>query len=50
MCWKPPADLAKMLLLIYKVQGEGIYYDSILDRLYANEEIYYRELESMEKE
>lgn len=36
--------------VLYKVQGEGIYYDSILDRLYANEEIYYRELESMEKE
>uniref|UniRef100_I5AXJ0 DNA-directed RNA polymerase, alpha subunit/40 kD subunit n=1 Tax=Eubacterium cellulosolvens (strain ATCC 43171 / JCM 9499 / 6) TaxID=633697 RepID=I5AXJ0_EUBC6 len=30
---------------IYKVQGTEVYYDKILDRLYANKDIYYAELE-----
>ena len=34
--------------LLYKVQGEEIYYDNYLDRLYANEEIYFQELDNLE--
>ena len=34
--------------LLYKVQGEEIYYDKYLDRLYANEEIYFQELDNLE--
>ena len=35
--------------IIYKVQGTEIYYDSILDRLYADINIYYRELDETEE-
>ena len=31
--------------VIYKVQHTEVYYDSILDRLYANKNLYYDELE-----
>ena len=31
--------------VIYKVQDTEIYYDRILDRLYANKDLYYKELE-----
>lgn len=31
--------------VIYKVQNTEIYYDNILDRLYANKDLYYKELE-----
>lgn len=31
--------------VIYKVQDTEVYYDKILDRLYANEDLYYDELE-----
>lgn len=31
--------------VLYKVQNTEIYYDSILDRLYANKDLYYKELE-----
>ena len=31
--------------VIYKVQNTEIYYDKILDRLYANKDLYYREIE-----
>ena len=31
--------------VIYKVQGTEIYYDGILERFYANEELYYREID-----
>lgn len=31
--------------LIYKVQGTEIYYDNYLERFYANENLYYRELD-----
>lgn len=34
--------------VVYKVQGTEIYYDKILDRLYASADIYYRELEETE--
>ncbi len=34
--------------LIYKVSGTDIYYDRYLDRLYANIDIFNRELETME--
>lgn len=34
--------------LIYKVNGTEIYHDSILDRLYANEDAYYRELDEVD--
>lgn len=34
--------------LLYKLRGTEIFYDKILDRLYANAEVYYRELEEME--
>ena len=34
--------------LIYKVQGTEIYYDKFLDRLYANADTYYRELDAAE--
>ena len=34
--------------VLYKIQGTEIYYDKILDRLYANAEMYYQELENME--
>ena len=34
--------------LIYKVSGTDIYYDRFLDRLYANIDIFNRELETME--
>jgi hypothetical protein len=33
---------------VYKVQGTEIYYDKILDRLYANADLYYRELDETE--
>lgn len=35
--------------LIYKAQGAGAYYDSYLERFYANANLYYRELESVEE-
>lgn len=35
--------------LIYKAQGTGAYYDRYLERFYANENLYYRELESVEE-
>ena len=31
--------------ILYKVQDTEVYYDSILDRFYANKDLYYRELE-----
>ena len=31
--------------VIYKTRGQGVYYDPFLDRLYANEDLYYQELE-----
>ena len=34
--------------LIYKVQGTPIYHDRILDRFYANEAAYERDLDSVE--
>lgn len=34
--------------VIYKVQGTEVFYDKILDRLYANIELYYQELDDME--
>lgn len=37
------------LELVYKVQGTEIYYDKILDRLYANADTYYRELDAAEE-
>ena len=37
--------ISDRLDLIYKVSGTEIYYDSILDRLYADEDTYYRELD-----
>ena len=33
--------------LIYKVQNTEVYYDRILDRLYANADLYYQELDEM---
>ncbi len=36
--------------VIYKVQDTEIYYDPILDRLYANEDLYYQELDEGERE
>ena len=33
---------------VYKTHGTDIFYDKILDRLYADEDIYYREIEGME--
>lgn len=34
--------------ITYKVQGTEVYYDRFLDRLYANADLYYRELDDME--
>jgi hypothetical protein len=34
--------------VVYKVQGSEVYYDKMLDRLYSNAELYYRELDEME--
>ena len=34
--------------LVYKVQGTDIYYDRILERFYADENTYYRELDETE--
>ena len=34
--------------VIYKVQGTEIYYDKILDRFYANYDVYNRELDRTE--
>ena len=34
--------------VIYKVKGSDVYYDKYLDRLYANEELYNRELDEAE--
>ena len=34
--------------IIYKVQGTEIYYDKILERCYATEEMYYKELDFVE--
>ena len=31
--------------VIYKIQDTEVYYDRILDRLYANKNLYYDELE-----
>ena len=31
--------------LIYKLRGGEVYYDQIQDRLYANSDLFYRELE-----
>ncbi len=39
--------VTERLDLIYKVQGTEVYYDRILDRLYANEDFYYSELDEM---
>lgn len=38
-------EITDKLDLIYKVQDTEVYYDKILDRLYANKNIYYKELE-----
>lgn len=35
--------------LIYKAQSTGAYYDKYLERFYANENLYYRELEDAEE-
>ena len=40
--------ISDRLDLIYKVQGTEIYYDKFLDRLYANADAYYRELDAAE--
>lgn len=34
--------------VLYKLNGTKVYYDRILDRLYANAELYYRELDDTE--
>lgn len=34
--------------VIYKLRDTEVYYDSILDRLYANAELYYQEVDEME--
>jgi len=34
--------------VLYKLQGSGVYHDKYLDRLYANEALYYRELDDVE--
>lgn len=34
---------------VYKAEGSAIYYDSYLDRVYASEELYFRELDSAEE-
>jgi len=34
--------------LIVKVQNTEVYFDKILDRFYANADIYYRELDETE--
>jgi hypothetical protein len=34
--------------VLYKVQGTEIFYDEILDRFYANEDVYYREIDEMD--
>ena len=31
--------------VLYKVQDTEVYYDAILDRLYANADVYYKELD-----
>ena len=31
--------------ILYVLSGSEIYHDEFLDRLYANKEVYYRELE-----
>lgn len=40
--------ISDYLDVIYKVQGTEIYYDKILDRLYANYDVYNRELDRTE--
>lgn len=35
--------------ILYKVRGTDVYYDEILDRLYMNADLYYRELDAVEE-
>ena len=35
--------------LIYKTQGTEVYYDRYLERFYANQDLYYRELDEAEE-
>ena len=41
-------DVPKKFYIIYKAQEGGAFYDKILDRLYASEELYYSELDKIE--
>lgn len=41
--------IADRLNLIYRAEGSGAYYDRYLDRLYANEALYLRELDDAEE-
>lgn len=34
--------------ILYKLEGTGVFYDKILDRLYVNADLYYQELDQME--
>ena len=35
--------------IVYKINGTEVYYDKYLERLYANENLYYNELEESEE-
>ena len=37
--------ISDRLDVIYKVKDTEVYYDKILDRMYANKDIYYEEIE-----
>jgi hypothetical protein len=41
-------QISDRLDLVYKVGGTNIYYDKYMDRLYANNGIYNRELDAVE--
>ena len=38
-------EITDKFKLTYTIQGTDIFYDEILDRFYANEELYYREID-----
>lgn len=37
--------ISERMDIVYKVQDSEVYYDKILDRLYANKDLYYKEIE-----
>ena len=43
------SNLSDKFDIVYKINGTEVYYDKYLERLYANENLYYNELEESEE-